>query len=364
MKRLTFIDNLKIFLITLVILHHIVIAYGASGGFPIIEGASDAISSIILTIFTAINQSFFMSLFFLLSGYFLVGSLERKGKLKFMKGRLVKLGIPLITYPILIAPLIDYLVLTYKNKSVPLLSLFKLNWNIGPMWFVEALLIFSLIYMIIKPKQTIFKNKFPTDKSIILTIITLALLTFLVRIVYPVDTYWHVFQLGQFVNYIFAFYIGTVAFNNNWFEHLKETQSKLWKRIAIASMIFLPVMMGVGIMLTGKADPTPYLGTFRWEALLFAFWDTFAFMSIIIALLFIFKEKYYKENKLTKFASPNYYGAYIFHTLIVVAFVLLLKNLAVPSLIKILIVSTLSIPLSFIVTNLLKKIPLINKVLG
>ena len=110
-KRLVFIDNLKLNLIILVILHHIVIAYGASGGFPIIEGATDKISPIIFTMFTAINQSFFMSLFFLLSGYFLVASLAKKGNFKFIKDRLVRLGIPLVGYILLVAPIVDYLVL-------------------------------------------------------------------------------------------------------------------------------------------------------------------------------------------------------------------------------------------------------------
>jgi len=157
-KRLVYIDNLKLHLIILVILHHIVIAYGASGGFPIREPATDSISPIVFTMFTAINQSFFMSLFFLLSGFFLVGSLARKGTGKFMKDRLIRLGIPLVGYTILIAPIVDYLVLNYEGKIVPFLSLFSLNWDVGPMWFVEALLIFSLIYILFKSKKQVINK--------------------------------------------------------------------------------------------------------------------------------------------------------------------------------------------------------------
>ncbi len=362
MKRLVFIDNLKLNLIILVILHHIVIVYGASGGFPIIEGATDSISPIIFTVFTAINQSFFMALFFLLSGYFLVGSLARKGTGTYVKDRLIRLGIPLVGYVLLVAPVVDYLVLKSRGQAVPLLSLFHLNWDVGPMWFVEGLLILSLVYLFVKPKLNIFKNKFPTNKAITISILVLAILTFMVRIFFPVDTYVHVFQPGHWINYIFAFYIGTIAYNNNWFEHLKNKQSKVWKRVALGNIIALPIMMGITIALIGQ-DVTPFLGGFGWVSLLFSFWDTIGMISIIISLLFIFKDRFNSENKITKFLSPNYYGAYIFHTVIILFIMVPLMKFAIPSILKALIVALITVPVSFGFTYLIRKIPFVRRVI-
>jgi len=66
--RLFYIDNLRILLTILVIMHHLAIGYGASGNNPYVEaGEISTVSSILMTLFVAINQSFFMGLFLMLS---------------------------------------------------------------------------------------------------------------------------------------------------------------------------------------------------------------------------------------------------------------------------------------------------------
>ena len=70
---LFFVDNLRIFLITLVVLHHLSITYGHSGGWFYYEGKPDELTTILFTIFNIINQAFFMGFFFLISGYFTPG---------------------------------------------------------------------------------------------------------------------------------------------------------------------------------------------------------------------------------------------------------------------------------------------------
>ena len=52
MKRIYYIDNLRIFLIALVVLHHLAITYGGPGGWYYVENESDSISSIPLTMST------------------------------------------------------------------------------------------------------------------------------------------------------------------------------------------------------------------------------------------------------------------------------------------------------------------------
>lgn len=65
--RLFFIDNLRIGLIALVVAHHAGQAYGPTGGWwYFMEPARAGI----LGAFFDVNRSFFMSLFFMISGYF------------------------------------------------------------------------------------------------------------------------------------------------------------------------------------------------------------------------------------------------------------------------------------------------------
>jgi fucose 4-O-acetylase-like acetyltransferase len=92
--RLYFADNLRIWLITLVVLHHLAIVYTGVGAFYYVEPPpSYPLPLVVLVIFIVVNQAYFMGLLFLISGYFSPGSLERKGVRRFVKDRLIRLGI-------------------------------------------------------------------------------------------------------------------------------------------------------------------------------------------------------------------------------------------------------------------------------
>jgi peptidoglycan/LPS O-acetylase OafA/YrhL len=58
--RCAFIDNLRILLVVLVILHHLAITCGAEGSWNYREDQADMLTSTVLTLFVAINQAFFM----------------------------------------------------------------------------------------------------------------------------------------------------------------------------------------------------------------------------------------------------------------------------------------------------------------
>ena len=84
--RLLYIDNLRILLTILVIMHHFAIGYGAPGGFWYSEnGPMSDVSEILLTLFVALNQAFFMGFFFMISSYFSPGSIDRKGAGSYLK---------------------------------------------------------------------------------------------------------------------------------------------------------------------------------------------------------------------------------------------------------------------------------------
>jgi fucose 4-O-acetylase-like acetyltransferase len=194
-KRIFYLDNLRIFLISLVIFHHTAIAYGASGGFYYIEVDEISVSAILLTIFAAVNQAYFMGLLFLISGYFTPPSYNRKGAGQFVKDRFLRLGVPLLIYALLIGPSLVYLlhysqVMTYKTFFLQIILTLK-EVNLGPLWFVEALILFNLGYLIwrrFKASGTDNKNEqkeLPTNRCILITALASGLIAFLVRLAYP-----------------------------------------------------------------------------------------------------------------------------------------------------------------------------------
>src|SRR5512143_1550195 len=98
-SRLLFIDNIRVFLTILVILHHMTIIYAGSGSWGLYtEGRQDTITAVLGTWFCAVNQAYVMGFFLLISASLVAGSHDRKGAGQFLKDRLIRLGIPLIIY--------------------------------------------------------------------------------------------------------------------------------------------------------------------------------------------------------------------------------------------------------------------------
>src|SRR5512132_1518267 len=83
-SRLLFVDNIRVWLTILVILHHLMITYAGTGGWLYKEGRQDLITDALGGWFCATNQAYFMGLFLLISAYFVPGSYDRKGMGRFL----------------------------------------------------------------------------------------------------------------------------------------------------------------------------------------------------------------------------------------------------------------------------------------
>src|SRR5271165_5074619 len=165
------IDALRASLTLLVVFHHAAIAYGGMGSWFYKEiEPSSAPSSLILTLFVAYNQAFFMGLFFLIAGSLTPGAIARHGAQEFLRERLLRLGAPLLVFILVLGPITAALAETAKGH--PFFA--ELGWIAshamiipGPMWFVEALLIFSAAYVALRaavgPAQLERARPFPSN---------------------------------------------------------------------------------------------------------------------------------------------------------------------------------------------------------
>lgn len=99
-----------------------------------------------------VNQTFFMGFFFRLSGHFVPGAADRRGPGKFAVERLKRLGIPFIGFIVLLRPF--YILPDYFNLPAATRPAFAVyygtTWELGPAWFLELLLIFSLAYALLR----------------------------------------------------------------------------------------------------------------------------------------------------------------------------------------------------------------------
>ncbi|MCP4303781.1 MAG: acyltransferase family protein, partial [bacterium] len=103
--KLFYIDWLRVLLVSLVVAHHAAQAYGPTGGaWPVFEPERTEL----LGPFFGVNAAFFMGFFFLISGYFVPASLARKGAARFIRDRLIRLGVPVAVIGFGVFALIGY----------------------------------------------------------------------------------------------------------------------------------------------------------------------------------------------------------------------------------------------------------------
>jgi hypothetical protein len=238
-ERDFYIDCLRSVMIALVILHHTAITYGASGlcFYRELEFSATP-SSVILTVFTGTNQAYFMGILFLLAGYFTPGSLERKGYGRFLVDRFFRLGLPLLVFGLLLGPVSVAMVRTSKgDEFFP--TLVKL-WNQrefipGPLWFVQALLMFSLAYCgwrawlgapLIGAQRS--RRPLPGYRWWLLSAAGVGAAALAIRQVVPTGVEIFGLQLGFFASYTFLFCLGIAAWRYDWLRQLQWQNARPW----------------------------------------------------------------------------------------------------------------------------------------
>lgn len=368
-NKIIYIDNLKVLLITLVVLHHTFITYGAPGGWYYFQKTTSEPAKIPMTMFVAVNQSFFMGFFFFLSALFVPSSYDKKGAVRFIKDRLLRLGIPLIFYSFLLGPVMNYLVYYFGDGHrigiLKYLSGYD-DWiDFGVLWFVAALLLFTLLYVL---WRRLFKKQqieLPTltNGNILLFAAALGVLSFLVRIIFPIG--WILkpvgFQLGHFPQYIVMFITGLIASQNKWLESLNYRQGK--RMAGLAACIVTIVFPLFYVLLTWLKFPSKYFsGGFHWPSLLYTLWEQLTGLCIITALLCIGKQRWNKASAFSSKLSRSAFAVYIFHPLVIISISLAIKDWGIDPALKLLVVAPLAVAFSFLLGSVIVSIPGVKRI--
>ena len=339
--RLAFIDNLRVLLVLLLLVHHAAVTYGPDFGWYYCEGPADIWTTTLLTLFVAVDQAFIMALYFAIAAYFTAASVERKGARRFAADRLLRLGVPLAFQSLVIGPLLAYVLAvtlwgyqgTLRDHVVHRLLQDRII-EVGPLWFVEALLMLSLCYVLWRrwsgrsPDDVRGASQVPSDRAMALFAVGIGLVNFVVRMVYPVGRIlWPCgFQLGHFPQYIAWFVVGLVAFRRGWLDGLTDARGRTWGRIAVLLILFAPILFAVGGAL--ERGTGPFHGGLHWQALVYAVLEQLLCMGMIIALLVGFRKRYPAQGGLAKELSSSAYTVYVIHTPVLVLITLAMRDLS------------------------------------
>jgi fucose 4-O-acetylase-like acetyltransferase len=372
MKRLFYIDNLRIILIVLVVIAHAAITYGPLGFWYYYE-RTQFISTYVLAFYVCLIQSFLVGLFFMISAYFIPSSLERKGPKRFLLDRLRRLGIPLILYIFLISPLIQYVRMLIiggdkSNFFIFYYGLLKRGIiDVGPLWFLQVLLLFSIsfaifngIYSKLRNKRKILLN-FPSKRNIFIAIFILASLTFLVRIKFPIGDNIANLNFGLAPQYIFLFGLGIIANNNKWFKAITIKEARYWTRITLVAVVFWPLFLLLSR--TSGFDIDIFIGGSNWQSFIYAFWEAVLSISISISAIYFFRKRFNYQNKVLKAMSKSAYFVFITHSIVIIVLSYSLKNMSFHPLYKFMIVALMSVILCFLVGIYMTKIRFLKDIL-
>lgn len=367
-----YIDRLRSVMTVLVLLHHTAITYGAAGGWFYNERyPSAAPSSILLTLFVATNQAYFMGFFFLLAGYFTPGSLERKGYARFLGDRLLRLGIPLVAFVFILGPLTAAMVAAFKGNGF--WRVFPDLWNRviiinGPMWFVQALLMFCVGYCAWRaafgtPLKQSERTPSPVPSYIkwLLSAIIVGAISLAIRQFVPVGKNVFGLQLAYFAPYIFLFAVGIAAWRYDWLRQLEWKQARPWVVTLIFAWPLLPISIVIAMRVFGPGKAN-FGGGLTWPATFYAFWDPFVAWGLIAAWLLVARAYMNKPSQFWSWLNRRAYAVYIIHPPVLVGISLLLHPWIAPALMKFAAVGTLSCITTWLIADPFVRIPGLRRV--
>lgn len=364
------IDALRATMTLLVLFHHTAITYGGAGSWYYREIKPDgSVTSTILLFFNALNQAYFMGVFFLLAGYFTPGSLRSKGVVRYIGERLLRLGLPLLIYGFAIGPATVALAQTSNGK--PFMETLTGLWQRGvyepgPLWFCEALLIFAGIaaaVFALKPSHTTDAQAqpFPSSRILLIAALATSAAAFIVRLWWPVGSNIAGLQFGYFASYTVLFAFGCLAAAPRWLELVPEQTARLWRRVMWCALPALPVFALLGdrvAVFGGKPE-----GGWSLPALMYAFWEPFVAWGLILTLLIVFQRRFTALSRNGRALTERAYAIYIIHPPVLVAIALLLRDVQSPALIKFVATGTLGCLACFAIAGVLLKIPGAKRVL-
>ena len=338
-QRLYYLDNLKVCLTVLVIMHHAGQAYGDGGGWAYTPSNPAEVLPWIWHFFST-NAAFFMGLYFFISGYFVPSSFDKQGTKLFIQKKLLRLGVPLLFMGALFG------LLTGKPE-------------IGHMWFVESLLVFCLIYALIrrwvKPIDKDCDSK-PTIIGLLIVALLMGVGSYFIRQVSPQDHWIWPFGIiplpmepAHYLQYVMMFVLGILAYRFQWLDKMSNGTG--------ITALLIGVALAVGNYLR---DGGPW-NAFVWQW--FGIYESLMCVFISFGLIWFFRQFISATSRFWQWCAAQSYGAYVFHLLLMIVLQNIVDGIWMGALGKFLFIGIVTTILAFVLTWFVRMIPGVKRVL-
>ena len=130
-----------------------------------------------------------------------------------------------------------------------------------------------------------------------------------------------------------------------------------WSLIALLVTLIFVGPMAYTMLGGGMA------GEFNWLALSFALWEAFVVVGVSMGLLVLLRERWNQQGRLAKELAADVYTVYLIHPVLLFGFAYAFSVVALYPLLKWGIAVGVTIPLCFLISSGIRRIPLVNRVL-
>ncbi len=370
-QRMFYLDNLRLLFTILVILHHICLTYTGEQGWYYYDRIEDPFTDLVMILLMTVNRNWVLHCFFLISGYFTPGSLDKKGLWIYIRERLIRIGIPLAIFAVFIRPPLFYFLHrdTLSQKYSFIESMYTLKFVApGPAWFLEVLLVFSIIYGLIwilrKPRESgqYRERPFPRNSTIFLFIFALTIFTFVFRIFLPAEKQIFHLRLGNYADYVAFFAIGILGYRNKWLNKLTDRTGLQW---TIITAVAIAVYGAFTISSWMSHESLSYLrGGMSVKTFITTWIGAHIAVGTSISFIYLFRKYVNVQPSIIRIMTAEAYAVFIFHAPIVVAITYAIHSLTLWPFLKFTAAFTLSTIFCFLICRyVVRKIPFSDRIL-
>jgi fucose 4-O-acetylase-like acetyltransferase len=349
--RQAWVDNLRVAVIVGVIAAHVSTAYVLDIDWYYEERTARAVSETVFSAIFGTGLLFGMGLLFLVAGLYTAPSFARKGARSFALGRVMRLGLPLVVFVLVFEPLTDFIGYRGMGGDDGFIAYLD-RWrqedaDVSVMWFVAALLAFSLVYAAwrsvraagVEPAGRLGAGQLVSLGAFI------AVGSFLVRLVWPFASN-SVFGLNfwEFPQMIAMFGLGVMAAEHGWLED--RLSDRFWRNCGLAALAGAMMLLVLGaIGLSG--DDNPFLGGAHPQALVLPVAEALLAIGMSLWALEWFRRRWNQAGPLTRALGRASFAAYIVHPPVVVLLSVGLRSVPVVVELKFLVVFALGAAAAF-----------------
>jgi glucan biosynthesis protein C len=358
--RLFYLDNLRAFVIVMVIVLHASITYMlfAPEWWYVLDPDRSQLFTWLVLLVDVPN----MPALFFVAGYFALPSLQRRGLDGFIREKLVRLAIPWIFAVVFLAPLVTYMIYVSRDNPMGYLEFWTTDFW-GPMfqqavyWFLGVLMALFLLLAWVyaasaRLQASVARVKQPRARLFVAFIALTAAGSMLFAPAFGLDDWqpfgWFlVLQPARIAFYVGYFVLGIYAERRGWF----------------SATGFRPDLgpWGWGCVLTGLAYLSFRMGglptTVPERAVAAVLFSAFC-LSAVIAGIAVFQRWLNRAGPAWRTLSANSFGIYYVHPLILYPLAYVLLDLAAPSIVKATILVGVTLAGSLAVSALvLKRLP-------